>query len=83
MRILLADDNQFVGRVIAGILAQQEGWVLCGEASTSQEAIERTSELHPDLVLLDVDYARRKWLGDYASFETEIPADSDPDYYSA
>jgi DNA-binding NarL/FixJ family response regulator len=54
MRILLADDNQFVRRGIAGILAQQEGWVLCGEASSSQEAIERTSELHPDLVLLDV-----------------------------
>lgn len=54
MRILLADDNQFVRRGIAGILAQQEGWVLCGEASSAQEAIERTSELHPDLVLLDV-----------------------------
>jgi len=55
MRILLADDNQFVRRGIAAILAQQEGWVLCGEASNSQEAIEKTSELHPDLVLLDVN----------------------------
>ena len=55
MRILLADDNQFVRRGIAGILAQQEGWILCGEASTSQEAIEKTAELHPDLVLLDVN----------------------------
>ena len=54
MRILLADDNQFVRRGIAGMLAQQEGWELCGEASNSQEAIEKTSELHPDLVLLDV-----------------------------
>src|ERR1041385_3020825 len=54
MRILLADDNQFVRRGIAGILAQEEDWVLCGEASNSQEAIEKTSELHPDLVLLAV-----------------------------
>ena len=54
MRILLADDNQFVRRGIAGILAQHEEWELCGEASNSQEAIEKTSELHPDLVLLDV-----------------------------
>jgi DNA-binding NarL/FixJ family response regulator len=54
MRILLADDNQFVRRGIAGIVAQEEGWVLCGEASNSQEAIEKTGELHPDLVLLDV-----------------------------
>jgi two-component system, NarL family, response regulator NreC len=54
MRILLADDNEFVRRGIAGILAQEEDLVLCGEASNSQEAIEKTSELHPDLVLLDV-----------------------------
>jgi two-component system, NarL family, response regulator NreC len=55
MRILLADDNQLVRRGIAGVLAQQEGWVLCGEASSSEETIEKTSELHPDLVLLDVN----------------------------
>jgi DNA-binding NarL/FixJ family response regulator len=54
MRILLADDNQLVRRGIAGVLAQQEGWVLCGEASSSEETIEKTGELHPDLVLLDV-----------------------------
>ena len=55
MRILLADDNQLVRRSIAGVLAQQEGWVLCGEASSSEETIEKTGELHPDLVLLDVN----------------------------
>jgi two-component system, NarL family, response regulator NreC len=54
MRILLADDNQFIRRGVAGILAQQEDCELCGEASNSREAIEKTSELHPDLVLLDV-----------------------------
>jgi DNA-binding NarL/FixJ family response regulator len=62
MRILLADDNEFVRRGIAGMLAQQEGWELCGEASNSQEAIEKTSELHPDLVLLDVSMPGRNGL---------------------
>jgi two-component system, NarL family, response regulator NreC len=54
MRILIADDNQFVRRGIAQILAQQEGWEVCAEASNSVETIAKTSELHPDLVLLDV-----------------------------
>jgi two-component system, NarL family, response regulator NreC len=54
MRILLADDNQLVRRGIAALLAQQDGWELCGEASNSQETIEKASALHPDLVLLDV-----------------------------
>jgi DNA-binding NarL/FixJ family response regulator len=54
MRILIADDNQFVRRGIAQLLAQQDGWEVCGEASTSAEAIAMTREFHPDLVLLDV-----------------------------
>jgi two-component system, NarL family, response regulator NreC len=54
MRILIADDNQFVRRGIAQLLAQQEGWEVCAEASNSAETIAKTSELHPDLVLLDV-----------------------------
>lgn len=54
LRILIADDNQFIRRGIVRILAQQEGWVVCGEASDSAEAIQKASDLHPDLVLLDV-----------------------------
>jgi DNA-binding NarL/FixJ family response regulator len=54
MRFLIADDNQFVRRGIAQLLAQQEGWEVCGEASNSVEAIAKINELHPDLVLLDV-----------------------------
>lgn len=62
MRILLADDNQFVRRGIAALLAQQDGWELCGESSNSQETIEKVSELHPDLVLLDVSMPGRNGL---------------------
>lgn len=54
MRVLIADDNQFVRRGIAGLVAQQDGWEVCGEASNATEAIEKTDQLHPDLVLLDV-----------------------------
>ena len=62
MRILIADDSQFVRRGIAELLAQQEGWEVCGEASESAEAIAKTSELHPDLVLLDVSMPGRNGL---------------------
>src|ERR1700733_2508928 len=54
MRILIADDNAFVRRGMAELLAEQEGWEVCGEASNSTEAIAKINELHPDLVLLDV-----------------------------
>lgn len=32
----------------------QRGWKICGEAETGQEAIEKTKELKPDVVILDV-----------------------------
>jgi two-component system, NarL family, response regulator NreC len=54
MRILIADDNQFVRRGISGLLAQQSDCEVCGEAADSTDAIRKTSELRPDLVLLDV-----------------------------
>lgn len=52
MRILIADDNHFIRRGIAKILDQH--YEVCGEASDSAETIEKVSQLHPDLVLLDI-----------------------------
>jgi two-component system, NarL family, response regulator NreC len=54
MRILIADDNEFVRRGILGLLAEQVGYEVCGEAADSADAIQKARELHPDLILLDV-----------------------------
>lgn len=54
MRILIADDNEFVRRGISGLLAHQEGCEICGEARDSADAIRKASEVRPDLILLDV-----------------------------
>jgi len=73
MRILLADDNQLVRRGIAALLAQQDDWELCGEASNSQEAIEKASELLPDLVLLDVSMPGRNGLETTRALKQRFP----------
>jgi DNA-binding NarL/FixJ family response regulator len=54
MRILVADDSELIRRGIIRLLSQQEGWEVCGQATDAREAIEKTAQLHPDLVLLDV-----------------------------
>lgn len=54
MRILIADDNQSIRRGIAGLLAHEDGLQVCGEASDSAEAIQKATELHPDVILLDI-----------------------------
>jgi|SRR5262245_19661227 len=54
LRILIADDNQLVRRGIAGLLANEKDCEVCGEAADVREVTQKTSDLHPDLVLLDV-----------------------------
>ena len=54
MRILIADDNQFVRRGIAGFLSDVPDCEICAEASDGPEAVRKVRELRPDLVLLDI-----------------------------
>lgn len=52
-RILIADDHEAVRRGLRSALAGA-GWQICGEAVNGQEAIQKTMELKPDLIILDV-----------------------------
>jgi DNA-binding NarL/FixJ family response regulator len=54
LRILIADDNEMVRRGIALLLSQESGWSVCGEATNSDEVLNRAEALRPELVLLDV-----------------------------
>ncbi len=54
MRILIADDNEFIRRGILGLLTRHGGYEVCGEATDSADTIQKASTLHPDLILLDV-----------------------------
>jgi len=52
-QILIADDHEAVRRGLRSALASA-GWQVCGEAANGREAIEKTVELMPDLVILDI-----------------------------
>lgn len=51
-RILLVDDHEVLRKGIRGTLNGH--WEICGEAANGQEAVEKVSQLQPDLVLMDV-----------------------------
>jgi two-component system NarL family sensor kinase len=53
-RILIADDHEVMRRGLRGLVESQEEWSVCGEAIEGNEAISKTRELHPDLLILDV-----------------------------
>ncbi|MGA8231837.1 MAG: response regulator transcription factor [Candidatus Acidiferrales bacterium] len=54
LRILIADDSAPVRRGITALLLANAGWEICGEAADGPEALQKTVELKPDLVLLDI-----------------------------
>ncbi|WP_410643241.1 response regulator [Amycolatopsis sp. lyj-346] len=54
VRVLVVDDQRLVREGIASLLAIQPGISVVGTAATGREAIERTLDLGPDVVLMDV-----------------------------
>jgi len=53
-RVLIADDNVYVRYVVRTFLHDQAEIEVCGEAVDGVDAIEKTRQLKPDLVLLDL-----------------------------
>src|SRR6266567_960467 len=54
LRILVADVHEIVRRGLCAILESHTGWEVCGEAADGREAVEKTRQLNPDVVILDI-----------------------------
>jgi len=50
----VADDHALIRRGIRGMLQDQHGWRVVGEAGNGREAIEQATRLKPDVAILDV-----------------------------
>lgn len=55
IRILIADDHPLFREGVAATLAAAPDFEVVAQAGNGEEAVERTFELHPDMVLLDVN----------------------------
>jgi DNA-binding NarL/FixJ family response regulator len=54
LRILVADDHELVRRGIRELLRARRGWKVVAEAVNGREAVEKASELKPDVAILDI-----------------------------
>jgi DNA-binding NarL/FixJ family response regulator len=52
-RILVADDNALIRRMLCQLFAREEDYDICAEAANGQEAIDLALKHRPDLIILD------------------------------
>jgi DNA-binding NarL/FixJ family response regulator len=54
LRLLVADDHQIVRAGVRSLLEVEPGWQVVAEAADGREAVAKTVEVRPDVVLLDI-----------------------------
>jgi two-component system, chemotaxis family, chemotaxis protein CheY len=52
--VLIVDDSVFVRHALCELFKRQPDFDVCGVAENGREAIEVASQLHPDLIVLDL-----------------------------
>ena len=53
-RILIADDQEMVRKMLRALLETHADWQVCGEAANGLEAVQKAAELKPDVIILDL-----------------------------
>lgn len=54
VRILIADDNAYIRRIVRSYIQDNTDWDVCGEAEDGSVALNQVRQCHPDIVILDV-----------------------------
>jgi len=57
-RILLVDDHPSFRHMLRAFLELNPDWEVCGEAADGCEAVTKTTELHPDVIIMDLNMPR-------------------------
>ena len=54
VRVLIADDDAAIRRLLRRLIETHGGWTVCADARDGHEAVDKTEELNPDIVVLDL-----------------------------
>ncbi len=73
MKILIADDNEQLRRLLRRSIQEHADWSVCAEAENGLEAVAKAKEFKPDLVLLDLAMPRMNGLNAARQISQELP----------
>jgi RNA polymerase sigma factor (sigma-70 family) len=73
IRLLIVDDHLLAREGIKEILADQKEFVIVGEASNGIQAIEKTKELLPDLILMDISMPKMNGFDATKEIKSQYP----------
>jgi DNA-binding NarL/FixJ family response regulator len=63
LRILIADDSAGLRQGMRNLLSEASPqWIICGESADGEDAVRKTEELCPDVILLDLSIPRLRGL---------------------
>ena len=54
VQILLADDHEVVRKGLRALLEAHRGWKVIAEATDGREAVEKATDMHPDVAIVDI-----------------------------
>ena len=74
IKVLVVDDSAFIRTIVSDILSSDSQIEVVATARDGQEAIEKVTELHPDVVTLDVEMPRLDGLAALGYIMSECPA---------
>jgi|SRR5579862_1607211 len=52
--VLIVDDNEFMRSSLRRLFTSQPDFKVCGEAEDGRQAIDKATELYPDLIVMDL-----------------------------
>ena len=54
LKVLIADDHDVVRKGLRMLIEERPGWTVCAEARSGREAVDKASQLNPEVVVIDV-----------------------------